>query len=539
MSRLPVLALLLAGVPPAFAQDLEKRKNWPVTFQSAHYEVRATAPREAAKKLADHMDLVFETYTKLFALKAVPNKKAVLVLFKDEAEYTSQGETPKGSGAYYDPNIKFLVGFHEEKRMYNVFAHEGTHQFTDLAIKNMDRAGDWFIEGMAECIGNSVVQKGRLFMCARNGIIAQENLPIIQQMIRDRKHVPLKELVGMNHKTWQATEGNYPEAWSFCSFLLAYPKYEETRSQIPNGKYWTVLSNYIKYMSDGKTDPGSAFKASFQLNGKPLDFDVLEKEWADYILKMENSGTLADKEFEIGLSKVEVSPDLSITLCYPAKQKGDNSPLDRARAPYPVVIFTSDPEDAPYKLCDWMAHELATFGFVTAILPGKGGSPDDAARLLAARDWILKRNAGPDPVWKGAVNPAMVVVAGHGPGASAALAAGADPAKVAGVVLLAPHGLLKPPDKYKSATCILSGEDGHEAAGKIYGDLKKPRYLYSIGGMDKSFMPEEKGAKAFQIVLTWLSYRYGGRDEWKTYLAGDEAKKVLEKGEWKQWKVEE
>jgi len=539
MRKMCALALLLALSAPADAQDLEKRKNWPVMFQSAHYEVRATAPREAAKKLADHMDLVFETYTKLFALKAAPQKKAVLVLFKDEAEYTSQADTPKGSGAYYDPNIKYLVGFHEEKRMYNVFAHEGTHQFTDLALKNMDKADPWFVEGMAECIGNSVVQKGRLFMCARNGIIAQENLPVIQQMIKEQKHVPLKRLVGMNHASWEKMDGNYPEAWSFCTFLLAYPKYEETKSQIPNGKYWTVLSNYIKLMADGKMDSGAAFKASFQLNGKPLDFDVIEKEWAEYILKMENSGTLADKEFEIGLGKADVAPDLSVTLCYPAKQKGDNAALDRTRAPYPVVLFTSDPEDAPYKICDWMAHELATYGFVTAVLPGKGGTPEDAPRLLAARDWILKRNAGPDAAWKGAVNPALVIVAGHGPGASAALAAGADPAKVAGVLLLAPPAALKAPDKYKGVTCILSGEDGQEAAGKIYGDLKKPRYLYSIGGMDKAFMPVEKGAKAFGIVLTWLSYRYAGRDEWKAFVAGDDAKKSLQSGEWKQWKVEE
>ncbi|HVE41413.1 MAG TPA: hypothetical protein VNM14_16080 [Planctomycetota bacterium] len=532
-------ALLLALVAPAFGQDLEKRKNWPVMFQSAHYEVRATAPREAAKKLADHMDLVFETYTKLFALRQAPQKKAVLVLFKDEAEYTSQADTPKGSGAYYDPNIKYLVGFHEEKRMYNVFAHEGTHQFTDLALKNMDKADPWFVEGMAECIGNSVVQKGRLFMCARNGVIAQENLPVIQQMIREKKHASLKDLVAMGQSRWEKLDGNYPQAWSFCTFLLAYPKYEETKSQIPNGKYWTVLANYIKLMADGKMDSGAAFRASFQLNGKPLDFDVLEKEWADYILKMENSGTLAEKEFEIGSGKAEVSPDLSIALNYPAKQKGDNAPLDRARAPYPLLIFTSDAEGAPYKVCDWMAHELATFGFVTAVLPGKGGSPEDAPRLLAAREWILKRNAGPDAAWKGAVNPAMVIVVGHGPGAAAALAAGADATKVAGVLLLAPPAPIKPPDKYKGATLILSGDDGQDVAGKIYGDLKKPRYLYSIGGMDKAFMPEEKGAKAFQILLTWLSYRYAGRDEWKSFVAGDDAKKELQRGEWKQWKVEE
>ena len=227
------LGLLLL---PAPQDGLEKRKNWPVTFQSARYEVRATASREAAQKLANHMDLVFDTYAKLFDLRQVPSRKAVLVLFKNEEEYVANPGSPKGSGAYYDPNIKYLVGFVEEKRMFNVFAHEGTHQFTDLALKGFDKAPPWFVEGIAECIGNSVVQKGRLFMCARNGVIAQENLPIVQQMIRDKTYVPLKELVRMGQNAWDSRSAEmYPEAWSFCTFLLAYPKYEETKSQIPNG----------------------------------------------------------------------------------------------------------------------------------------------------------------------------------------------------------------------------------------------------------------------------------------------------------------
>jgi hypothetical protein len=195
-----ILPAFLCALAAPSQDSLEKRKNWPVTFASGHYEIRSTCAAADARKLADHMDLVFETYTKLFAIRQVPNKKAVLVLFKDEAEYKSNPGTPENSGAYYDPNIKYLVGFLEPKRMYNVFAHEGTHQFTDLALKNMDRALPWFVEGIAECIGNSVVQKGKLFMCARNGIIAQEDLPAIQRMIKEKSYVPLKDLVRMKQK---------------------------------------------------------------------------------------------------------------------------------------------------------------------------------------------------------------------------------------------------------------------------------------------------------------------------------------------------
>ena len=49
MARMWVAFLLLA--PAAFAQDLDKRRNWPVSFSSARYEIRATCAPEHARKL--------------------------------------------------------------------------------------------------------------------------------------------------------------------------------------------------------------------------------------------------------------------------------------------------------------------------------------------------------------------------------------------------------------------------------------------------------------------------------------------------------
>lgn len=88
----------------------------------------------------------------------------------------------------------------------------------------------------------------------------------------------------------------YAQAWSFCHFLLAYPDHEDPKAQIPNGKYWTVLSNFIRLMARKGANAGDAIKASFQLKGKPLDIDALEQEWMDYVMKMENDGTKKAKE---------------------------------------------------------------------------------------------------------------------------------------------------------------------------------------------------------------------------------------------------
>ncbi|HZL71020.1 MAG TPA: DUF1570 domain-containing protein [Planctomycetota bacterium] len=287
-------ALVFAIVAPARAQDLDKRKEWPVVLRSAHYEIRSTCDAAKTKQLLDHMELVFGTYTKLFAMAQVPNEKLIIVLFKSEEEYESHPESPKGSAAYY--NRKQLVGYYHEVRMYNYFAHEGMHQFTDIALKDIDKAPMWFIEGMAECIGSSEVRKGRLFMCAKNGVIAQENLPDIQVMIGAKQHVKLSRFLTMSPEAFMGRQGMYAQAWSFCHFLLAYPDHEDPKAQIPNGKYWTVLSNFIRLMARKGANAGDAIKASFQLKGKPLDIDELEKEWMDYVMKMENDGTKKAKE---------------------------------------------------------------------------------------------------------------------------------------------------------------------------------------------------------------------------------------------------
>jgi len=288
MRRIVVAALLLGVLPAAQAQDLDRKKSWPVVIKSAHYEIHSDAPKAQAQKLLDHMELLFATYTRLFGLARPPVARATIVLFKDQKGYEGHGETPKGSAAYYDR--QHLVGYDDDKRMYNYFAHEGTHQFTDIALKDIERAPMWFTEGIAECLGNSEVRDGKLHVAVRNGRIARENLPVIQEMIREKKYVPLRELITMGEKEWKAHEGMYPQSWSFCHFLLASGDDGDATREIPDGKYRKVLSTFITLMSKRSTKLDKALAASFVHQGKPIDLDELEKEWKSYVLEMKNDG---------------------------------------------------------------------------------------------------------------------------------------------------------------------------------------------------------------------------------------------------------
>jgi hypothetical protein len=270
---LPVCALL-------FVQD-----KFPVTIKSPHYELKSTATEKNAAALLEHMELVFATYTKLLGLAKPPAGKMTIVLYKDIDEYEASG-APSGSVAHYDLEARKLVGYADAKTMFNYFAHEGFHQFTDAGLKSLDKSPPWFTEGMAECIGNSVVRDRKLFMGVKDGVIAIENIGIIRAAVNEGKHVSIAKLLAMDDDAFQKqSDLLYPEAWSFCHFLLAYPEYENPKNQIPNGQYWTVLSNYITFMSKAGTAPEEARKASFVMKGKAIDLAELEKEWKDYVLK--------------------------------------------------------------------------------------------------------------------------------------------------------------------------------------------------------------------------------------------------------------
>jgi len=146
MAALLLVALLQARIPPTF----------PETLASKHYELKTSATREQAQELLDYMELVHQTYTALLKPdnpQDLDKKRFTIVLFKDMDEYVKAG-APAGSGAYYDPKTRELVGWYDVTFMKPFFAHEGMHQFTDATSKNFFNFNMWFTEGIADCIGN-------------------------------------------------------------------------------------------------------------------------------------------------------------------------------------------------------------------------------------------------------------------------------------------------------------------------------------------------------------------------------------------------
>ena len=291
-SLITIVSLILLTTPQSITGNTNSNE-----LEGKHYKLRysSTTTKEQAQELLKFMDeQVFPNYSFLLGMKEEDlSEKALLVLHANMKEYIQAG-APKGSGAYYSPTEKKLVGYYDPIDMKPIFAHEGMHQFTDLAIPKFNqRVPMWYIEGMADCIGNCELRGKTLFICAINSPIAQKyRLPTLKKAFESGKYFKLNELMRLDRGTFMKNGGLcYAESWALCHFLLNAPRKEIGSDRSLKGKYKKVIVEFHNLMAKGDTKLDDAIKKAFVYNGKPIDINELEKEWKEYVLSL-----IQDKE---------------------------------------------------------------------------------------------------------------------------------------------------------------------------------------------------------------------------------------------------
>jgi hypothetical protein len=75
----------------------------------------------------------------------------------------------------------------------------------------------------------------------------------------------------------------YAMSWSFCHFLITYPKDEDRSAQIPDGRYRKNLAGYYEQMRAGGVSHEKAWSESF----KGISMDELEEQWKKYVLGLD------------------------------------------------------------------------------------------------------------------------------------------------------------------------------------------------------------------------------------------------------------
>jgi hypothetical protein len=242
--------------------------------------------KQSDKQILDElkwkMELLFEKYALAFKFQGTLSRKAVLKLYKSKQAYVGAGGPPM-SAAYYSPSTKELVGYEdsEETGMYfHTLCHEGCHQFFDLAFPGFYESKEipmWFSEGLADCFGASEIRGRELFIFTLGGT-ASWRVDAVKQFSQMNRLPPIKELLDLNQQPFMmGAQMHYPQSWSFVHFLWNYPTLDEGK-----GQYHEIVIKLIDGFKVGKPR-AEVYKSAFQLKGKPVDLDQLEREWKAYV----------------------------------------------------------------------------------------------------------------------------------------------------------------------------------------------------------------------------------------------------------------
>ena len=224
--------------------------------------------------LKKRMDLIFVKYAQAFGVEKFINRRPKLYYYKDVFSYANMGGS-QSSLAFYMSLNKTLVAYENPDgkivTTFHVLAHEGCHQFFDLAFPGFydsDENPTWFSEGLAECFGSCEIRNGQFEIFTSTGSAA-ENAPIIRDVIKEGKHTSFRELFEMDHRTFMSRAGiHYPQSWSICHWMW-------------NAGYQEVIKRLIDGFKRGKPRD-EVYAEAFVKGGRKLDIDQLEKEWVEY-----------------------------------------------------------------------------------------------------------------------------------------------------------------------------------------------------------------------------------------------------------------
>jgi hypothetical protein len=231
------------------------------------------------------MELLFEKYSLAFHFQGRLSQKAIMKMYRDRPSYLSNGG-PGGSAAYYSPATKELVGYEDSGEpmgggiVFNIFCHEGCHQFFDLAFPGFYEAEDipmWFSEGLADCFGASEIRGKDIYVFTLGGVAAWR-VESVKEYLQTKQTASLKSLLELNQPGFMSgAHIYYPQAWSFVHFLWNYPSLDQGK-----GQYSEVLIRLIDGFKTGRSRD-EVYKEAFQVKGKPINLDQLEDEWKAYV----------------------------------------------------------------------------------------------------------------------------------------------------------------------------------------------------------------------------------------------------------------
>jgi hypothetical protein len=209
------------------------------------------------------------------------SKTSVIRVCKTREQYNSYGGPPS-TGGYWSSYHKELVVFDDKQVLgrastWGTLNHEAFHQYIYYFFGNL-APHSWYNEGHGDFFGG-YEYKHKKFNLTRY----EKRIRTIQQVVRDRKHVPLKDLVSFSQREYYGQNSfsaligdNYAQGWSLIYFLRTGKK----SARCWDASWDTILDTYLEVLVK-TSDHETAIDKAFQ----DIDWEKLETCWMDYTAK--------------------------------------------------------------------------------------------------------------------------------------------------------------------------------------------------------------------------------------------------------------
>lgn len=249
------------------------------TVETENYIVKSDVSETFAEEIAENAELIRELYDSLFPEIGKPERKYLVLVFKDRAGYLGAGAPPASGGVYMSLSRRLML--YKLKTMEETIMtlkHEGFHQYCHEYLENIP---PWFNEGLADTFAaTELVEKGK-----KRGMQLLPNSKRIDYLARalSRGGFPsLKEIMHMSQPQMYDVENenramylHYCQAWSICYFCI----------MAGNSKYQSCLKNYFKLLRKGKSQD-EVYDATFgQLNMR-----LFQEQWHAFMLGTARGG---------------------------------------------------------------------------------------------------------------------------------------------------------------------------------------------------------------------------------------------------------
>jgi len=245
------------------------------TKKTEHYIVKTNLSTDALNDLCFVMECFYSKVQKIFKI-TIKTGQFNINFFRTKEEYVKNEGPADACGVFvYDPNTAEaqILAYYDPPDNASTLMHEGTHQLVRLACGSYEaRAPKWLSEGLATYFEASKYNGTML----KTNLIHESWLEEIQERITDKKTAALADFITMDKDDLELSE--YAHVWSLVYFFINYNYGQYTKSF--DAYFGAIRKKGLNALADKKQHI-KMFEESFKTT-----FEVLEKEWQEYILKL-------------------------------------------------------------------------------------------------------------------------------------------------------------------------------------------------------------------------------------------------------------